>query len=122
MARVDVKGFREAARALRTLAYRAPRLVAPCLAKALEPVRDAIEAEVPVDTGNMRSHVEIRTHAPRRGHASAEVRVATSYAFHVDEGTLGHPADHFAEDAADQQQRRSIEILAREIGKAIDNG
>lgn len=118
----QIRGFREAARALRRLASQAPRLVAPALATALEPVRDEMLAEMPRDTGTMASSVEILTHAGRRGRASAEVRVRTDYAFHVDEGTEGHPADHFAEQAIEANQRKCIEIATREIGKALDHG
>jgi HK97 gp10 family phage protein len=122
MANVEVKGFREAARALRALAYSTPRAITPCIAKALEPIRDAMIAEIPVDTGNLASHVEIVSHAPRKRRASAEVRVSTPYAFHVDEGTEGHKADHFAEIAVEQQERRSLSILSREIARGLERG
>jgi Bacteriophage HK97-gp10, putative tail-component len=113
MAGFNLRGIREAQSDLKRLAGDAPKIIAPILTDALQPMADQIKGNAPQRTGRLANSIEVIELDPRASSASSEVVIPVDYAAHRDLGTSHLAPAHFVEDAYDS--------LAQAVAKkAID--
>jgi len=98
-----VTGVRELDRALRELPLKlGKKVIRQAIRQALRPVKAAVEANAPVDTGKLRSKVKVRAGKGKRGTIRLVVRIGegdfagqTFYAAMVEYGTSKQPGQHY---------------------------
>lgn len=130
MLKLDEKALAEIKQRMSELEERlVKREVGKAMRKAMRPVRDEVDRKVPVDTGDVKAHVVMRT-SRRKGNIYVRIGVQGGakkaegvpyYWRMVELGTKNQPAQPFMrpalEDNADEVARRAIEELRKAIFK-----
>lgn len=97
--------------------------------KAMSIVRDEVKADAPVDTGDLKANVTLRTSARKNGIVYARVGIKggakanpdTPYYFRMVEfGTQDMPAKPFMRPALENSAQQILDIVVRELSEALE--
>jgi len=130
---VSLIGDKRLNRKLRRLPLKVQRkVVRQALREAGRPVLATAKRIVPVRTGNLRDGLKLRAIKPRGGQFGVAIKTPTRedlglpatgggyYPAHIELGTRNTPAQPYLRPAMDQNRKKSIGILRRQIGAGIE--
>lgn len=124
MAFYEVKGLDEVRKRLEHLAENVQRkLLQTGLAAAIEPLRRAIERNIPVDTGDLRDSLIVKAARTKNGRVGIFVRTGTGdtyYALFVENGWKDKPGVHYTAKAFESEKHTMVDLSVEEILKAIE--
>ena len=121
MANLDIEGVDNLVKKLEELGRKGSRIENAALKKAGERVKDAIQEETPVRTGELKRSIAVSGVRTKEGVKHVEVSPGKDgwYGVFVEFGTVNQSANPFMSRGYEKSKEDAMAIIAEEIKKGL---